>query len=165
MPRRVHIRSSVADVETSAQPHRPRHRHRFPPDVIAAIAAGGALGGVSRYGIARLLPTPDGRFPWATFIVNVAGSCVLAGLLVLIFERWPPTRYLRPFAAVGFIGAFTTFSTWIIQTDQLARDGHVGLAVGYLLGSLLAGLSGSSLGLVVGRAMAGLRPPSRSTAD
>jgi len=126
---------------------------RLRPRVLAAIAAGGALGGAARYGIQHALPAARDQFPWATFAVNVTGSLALAVLLVFVLEIWPPTRYARPFAAIGFLGAYTTFSTWMVETAELVAHCRAGLAVGYLGGSLLAGLAAVSLGLVLGRAV------------
>jgi CrcB protein len=129
----------------------PQLRSKFRTDVLATIAVGGALGGGARYLIERAAGAPSGRFPWATFLINVSGAFTLALLLVFILDVWPPTRYVRPFAAIGFLGAFTTFSTWMVETaDLLARD-RLGLAAAYLAGSLVAGLAAVSLGLVVGR--------------
>jgi CrcB protein len=129
----------------------PRVRSTLRPDVLAAIALGGALGGGARYLIERAAAPPAGRFPWATFGINVSGAFVLAVLLVFVLDVWPPTRYVRPFAAIGFLGAFTTFSTWMLETaDLLARD-RVAVAAGYLAGSVVTGLAAVSLGLVVGR--------------
>lgn len=125
---------------------------RLRPGVLAAIAAGGALGGAARYGIQHALPAAPDEFPWATFGINVSGSLVLAVLLVFVLEIWPPTRYVRPFAAIGFLGAYTTFSTWMVETAQLVAHHRPGLALGYLGGSLVAGLAAVSLGLVLGRA-------------
>ena len=126
---------------------------RLRPAVLAAIAVGGALGGAARYGMERALPTAPDAFPWATFAVNVSGSLALAVLLVFVLEIWPPTRYVRPFAAIGFLGAYTTFSTWMVETDELVAHHRPGLAAGYLAASLGAGLAAVSLGLVVGRAV------------
>jgi fluoride exporter len=143
----------------------PRHRsrrsrvrrgareRRFRPGVLAAIAAGGALGGGGRYLIEQAAPAARAAFPWATFAINVAGSFALAVLLVFILDVWPPTRYLRPFAAIGFLGSFTTFSTWMVETTELLGDDRAGLALGYLAGSVVAGLAAVSLGLVLGRAV------------
>ena len=117
---------------------------RLRPGVLAAIAAGGALGGAARYGIQHALPAARDQFPWATFAVNVTGSLALAVLLVFVLEIWPPTRYARPFAAIGFLGAYTTFSTWMVETAELVAHGRAGLAVGYLGGSL-AGRPGRGL--------------------
>lgn len=129
----------------------PRARSRA--GVLAAIAGGGALGGGVRYLVEQAAPAGTGAFPWATFAINVAGSFALALLLVFILEVWPPTRYLRPFAAIGFIGAFTTFSTWMVETAELVSRGQPDVAAGYLAGSVLAGLAAVSLGLVLGRAV------------
>ena len=55
---------------------------------------------------------------------------------MFVLEIWPPTRYVRPFAAIGFLGAYTTFSTWMVETAELVSHDRPGLAVGYLGGSL-----------------------------
>jgi CrcB protein len=126
---------------------------RLRPKILLAIAVGGALGGAARYLIEQALPTARDAFPWATFAINVSGSLALAVLLVFVLEIWPPTRYVRPFAAIGFLGAYTTFSTWMVETTELVAHSRPGLAVGYLGGSLVAGLAAVSLGLVLGRAV------------
>lgn len=121
---------------------------------IAAIAAGGALGTLARYGTERtLVPDPTG-FPWATFTVNVVGSLLLGLIMTLVVERWPPTRYVRPFAAIGFCGGFTTFSTLAVEVAQRAQHGRVGLAVGYLVASLVAGVAAAVLGMALARGRA-----------
>jgi len=119
--------------------------------VVAVIAAGGALGALARYGIARLVEvTPDG-FPWATFWTNLSGAFVLGFFMTLVLERLRPTRYLRPFFAVGFLGAYTTFSTLAVETVLLVKDGHAALGVGYTLASVSAGLLLAYLGIVAAR--------------
>ncbi|HEV7760689.1 MAG TPA: CrcB family protein [Acidimicrobiales bacterium] len=130
---------------------RRRPRDRFPADVLVAIAAGGMVGASARYGIARWLPVESGRFPWATFWTNLSGSFVLGVVLVLVLERFPPTRYVRPFAATGVIGAFTTMSTYEVETALLLKDGHPLTAVTYALGSLVAGLALAYAGIRAGR--------------
>jgi CrcB protein len=107
--------------------------------VLAAIALGGALGAPARYGVARLAPAATGAFPWATFAVNVSGSFALALVLALLLERLGPTRYVRPFLATGFLGAYTTYSTLAVEADLLAKDGHVGIALAYTAASFAAG--------------------------
>ncbi|MGW1874456.1 fluoride efflux transporter FluC [Streptomyces sp. NPDC001975] len=125
--------------------------------VLAAVALGGLLGGTARYALVLAFPAPGAAFPWTTFAVNVSGAFVLALLLVHVLEIWPPTRYVRPFAAVGFLGAFTTFSTWMVDTDRLLGHGHYATAALNIFGSLFAGLAGTVLGLVVGRLTAARR--------
>ena len=118
--------------------------------ILLAVAAGGFLGGTARYGLVNALPQgPAG----VTFAVNVAGSFALAVLLVLALEAWPPSRYLRPFAATGFLGSFTTFSTWMLEVDRLVQSEGTGAAASHLLGTLVAGLLAAFVGVVAGRAL------------
>ncbi len=122
--------------------------------MLAAIAAGGALGAPARYGVAQLIHVATGSFPWATFWTNVSGSLALGLILGLLLEHFPPTRYLRPFVATGFLGAYTTFSTFAVETDLLVKDGHIRLAAAYGAGSLVAGLMAVWGGLWAARAVA-----------
>jgi CrcB protein len=131
-------------------PHQAETRRR---GVLAAIALGGAFGAPARYGVAQLIHAPKDGFPWATFWTNVTGSFALGLVLVLILERFPPTRYLRPFVATGFLGAYTTYSTFAVETDLLIRDGHAAIAIAYALGSLVAGLTAVWAGMLVARAV------------
>jgi fluoride exporter len=124
---------------------------------VVAVAGGGVVGGCARYGVDLLAPSAPDEFPWATLTVNLAGSFLLGLLLVLILEVWPPRRYLRPFLAVGLIGSFTTFSTWMVEFDQLLAHGAPAVAAGYLAVSVLGGVSATSLGLVLGRGVAAHR--------
>lgn len=119
--------------------------------ILAAIALGGALGAPARYGVAQLIHVPRGGFPWATFWTNVSGSFALGLGLVLILERFPPTLYLRPFVATGFLGAYTTYSTFAVEADLLVRDGRVPVALAYALGSLVAGFIAVWAGMRVAR--------------
>jgi fluoride exporter len=124
---------------------------RVRPAVVAAIALGGALGSPARYALGLALPVRPGAFPWATFWTNLSGSFLLGLLLTLIIERWPPTRFVRPFAAVGFIGSYTTWSTFVVEVDRLAAHGHAATAAVYAAASLIAGLAAVAVGVVVGR--------------
>jgi CrcB protein len=121
-------------------------RGRTQPDVVAAIAAGGALGAPARYGVAQLIHAGAGGFPWATFWTNVSGSLVLGFILILVIDRFPPTRYVRAFFATGFLGAFTTFSTFSNETIALARVGRPGLALLYVSLSIVGGLGAAAIG-------------------
>jgi CrcB protein len=124
---------------------------RARPEVLAVIALGGSLGGPARYAISLAVPLATGSFPWATFWANVSGSFLLGVLLTLVIERWPPTRFVRPFAAVGFLGSYTTWSTFVVEADQLVARGHPAMAAGYIVASLAAGLTAVYAGILVGR--------------
>ena len=142
---------------------------RFPEPAarLVAIAAGGSLGTLARYGVERaIVPSPLG-FPWATFTVNVTGSLLVAVIVTLLVERWPPTRYVRPFAAIGFCGGFTTFSTLMVELVQQGQHGRVGPAVLYLVTSLVAGLAADALGMALarGRLVPGAGPGSLPDPD
>lgn len=126
-------------------------RARLPADVLLVIAAGGPVGAGARYAVASALPPRPGAFPWATLAVNVAGSFALGLLLVLFLERFPPSRYLRPFVATGVLGAFTTYSTFAVETDLLVRSGRVATAAAYVVVTIVVGLAAARTGMVVGR--------------
>jgi CrcB protein len=121
--------------------------------VVAAVATGGMLGATARYGVARAIATRTDGFPWATLLTNLSGAFVLGGLLVVAIERLPPSRYVRPFAATGVLGGYTTFSTFSVDATLLAKDGRAGLAVAYIVFTLAGGLLAAALGVAAGRAV------------
>lgn len=90
---------------------------------IALLAVAGALGTISRYGVAGFVHRINGvSFPWGTVAVNLTG-CFVAGLLWALFEtRWPVAGETRTLILVGFMGAFTTFSAMILETGELLRS-------------------------------------------
>lgn len=115
-----------------------------------AVAAGGAAGCVARYGLTTVVPTPLG----STLLVNLVGAFAL-GLLLEGLARGGDRPLLRLGAGTGFLGAFTTYSTFAVEIDLLARDGAAVLAVGYaavsLVGGVLAVFAGVALAGVVRR--------------
>ncbi len=122
-------------------PPRPqRESRRDRTMLLAAIAAGGGLGALARYGLAELWPTPPEGFPWATFTTNVSGCFLIGVLMVLITDVWIAHRLLRPFLGVGVLGGFTTFSAYTNETRNLLQPGTIGLAFAYLAGTLVAAL-------------------------
>jgi CrcB protein len=147
-----------------ARPARARHRLARQADVLAAVGLGGGLGSVARYLCGQAWPARPGGFPWSTFTVNVTGCFALGALMVYVLEVWPPSRYLRPFLGVGVCGGFTTFSTYAVETRDLAAAGHWAMADAYALDTLLAALAGVWLGMVVARLLSGL-PPRRRRAS
>ncbi|MFI1283313.1 CrcB family protein [Streptomyces sp. NPDC020858] len=130
--------------------HVPAQRAEPQGRVLAAVAAGGAVGASARYGIALLWPAGPGAFPWATLWINASGSALIGVLMVLISEggRPAPHPLLRPFAGVGVLGGFTTFSTYALDVSRLLDGGGAGTAPAYAgltvvaaLGAVWAGAS------------------------
>jgi CrcB protein len=119
-------------------------------DILLVIAAGGAVGSLARWGLGEAF-SGGGRFPWATFIENITGSFALGVLMVFVIDVWPPSRYVRPFVAVGVLGGFTTFSTYALDARALVVADRAPLAALYVFGTLAAGLSAVWLGIAVAR--------------
>lgn len=107
------------------------------PRHLLAVAAGGAVGAVLRYAAWQAQPDGSG-FPWTTFAVNVAGSALLAGLLLLPLARRSPV--VAAGLGPGVLGGFTTFSATSEQARSLLAEGRAGLAAAYVVGTLAAGL-------------------------
>ena len=126
-------------------------RRRSDPGVLASLAAGGALGTGARDWISTSVHTAGGSFPWATFWINVGGSFLLGLGLILILERLPPSRFVRPFFATGLCGGFTTFSTLMVEADLLVHGGRPAVAAAYLVATVLAGLTAAAAGATWGR--------------
>jgi CrcB protein len=147
----------------SPAPAQPRQRRATPhPGTIAAIAVGGAAGTLGRVELTRLIPTVTNGFPWATFAANVTGAFVVGLVIVLVLDRLPPTRYLRPLLGTGFCGGLTTFSTLVVEIDLLVKSGHVSMAIAYLAATLCAGMVAVWAGISLARISAtGRRPRSR----
>jgi CrcB protein len=108
---------------------------------LVVIAAGGGAGAAVRYAISHAEPVRAGTFPFTTFAINVAGALVLAVLLESVARRELEIWWVRPFAAIGLLGGFTTFSTMCVEAMLLGRDGQVALAALYLAASGGAGVA------------------------
>jgi len=122
---------------------------------LALIALGGAAGATTRY----LLDTwvserAAGAFPWGTFVVNVSGSLILGVLFALAVERGVLPASLRAPVLIGFIGAYTTFSTLMLESWRLIEGGAVGLGLANLIASSVLGMVAVVVGLLIGRAIA-----------
>jgi CrcB protein len=115
--------------------------------IVAAVALGGAVGSLARYELALAEPVTSGHFPWATFVANLVGSLVLGSAVVAFVETRDRPSVPRALVAVGFCGGLTTFSTWMVESVLLTRDGNGGTAVLYLVVSLLVGLAAVALGV------------------
>ena len=118
------------------------------------IGVAGSLGAVSRYWLDGVVSRwATGAFPWGTFVVNISGCFVIGFLSAVLTGKFLAQPALRTAVLVGFVGAYTTFSTFAYQSFQLARGGAVALAFANLAGSVLAGLVAVWLGTTIGGAL------------
>jgi fluoride exporter len=120
---------------------------RVHTQVLAVVAAGGALGALARWAVVEALPHSRGSFPWATLLTNVLGCFLIGVLMVVVIERLPDQRLVRPFLGTGILGGFTTFSTYAVDTRTLLAADRPVLAAAYLLGTLVVGLLAVVAGL------------------
>ncbi len=119
-----------------------------PVGTTVAIAVGGAVGAVARYGVAVAIPHAGGTFPVATFVTNVVG-CLLIGVLMAVVERGGAPDWARPALGLGVLGGFTTFSAYALEISGLLDRPVVALA--YLFGTLVAALVATWVGLAATR--------------
>lgn len=122
-------------------------------DRFLLVAIFGAAGAVSRYAIDTWVGSGPGEFPWGTATVNLLGAFALGVVVALTSERMIDNENIRIALGVGFLGAFTTFSTYAVQTIELAEDSAWGLAFLNSFGMLTAGLALALAGLAVGRSL------------
>ncbi len=103
-----------------------------------AVAVGGALGAMARYGISIwVFQQSSHKFPYATLGVNVLGSFIMGILFVLIVERAALPVEMRSLLMIGFLGAFTTFSTFSLDALSLWQNGHLFMALLYVLATVV----------------------------
>lgn len=118
------------------------------------IALGGAAGAVARYvldsAVSERWPS---AFPWGTLAVNLSGTLILGFLFALTIERGVLPASSRAPLMIGFLGAYTTFSTLMLESWHLVEDGAVGIAVANIVGSCVLGLVAVFIGLAIGRAL------------
>ena len=123
---------------------------------LTAIALGGALGSVARHGMTVYFDDLLGRdFPYGIFIANIVGSAAIGVLFVLILERGLLSEVWRSLLMVGFLGAFTTFSTFSLQTIGLLQEGRLFAATIYTIGSVLLSITAAYLAMVSTRTLSG----------
>ena len=117
---------------------------------VLAVAAGGALGAVLRYGVSLSLAGRSG-FPWATLSVNVVGSLLFGLLIIWMNERMPAANELRAFLLIGVLGAFTTFSTFSWETLVLLEQGAMLRATMNIVGSVMLCVIAAAAGVWLAR--------------
>ncbi len=118
------------------------------------VGIGGFLGAIARFWVGGYVYERMGtKFPYGTFVINVSGSFVIGLVMSILTERThlhPNWRYLIP---IGFIGAYTTFSTFEYETLAAARDGAWVVALANVVLSVAFGFVGVWLGMVAGRSV------------
>ncbi len=118
------------------------------------IGAGGALGAIGRYWMSTLVYQFAGRgFPWGTLAVNLLGSLLMGIVYVLLVERLASNGDLRALLMVGFLGAFTTFSTFSIETLMLVEEGALLRAAGNALVSVIGCVIATGIGIMLARSI------------
>lgn len=120
--------------------------------VVIAVGVAGGLGVLARYGLDTFLQRrSEAVFPWSTFLINVSGCFVLALVIAVLVDRWHAPAWLRLGATVGFLGGYTTFSTFAYETQNLIESRHLALALANGVGSVVAGVAAVYAGLLLGR--------------
>ncbi len=118
------------------------------------VGVGGFFGSVARYLIdRRVTHWTGGTLPWGTFVVNVSGSFAIGLLFAVIVERAALGANLRAPLMIGFIGAYTTFSTLMLESWRMVEDGAWQVALVNIGGSILVGMVAVITGVLIGRSI------------
>jgi CrcB protein len=118
------------------------------------IGAGGFIGAVVRYALATWIGQKWGRsFPLGTFVINVSGSFLIGLLMTLLTEKFTMNPQWRLLMVVGFLGAYTTFSTFEYETGNLLKDGEIVLATLNVVFSVVLGFVALKLGEVIAKSI------------
>ena len=116
------------------------------------IGLGGFAGAITRYLVdGAVIGRTGADFPWGTFVINISGSFVLGFLFALTAERAILPADIRGPLMIGFLGAYTTFSTWMLESWGLLESGSYLPALANLGGSIAIGLIAVAAGLTLGR--------------
>jgi CrcB protein len=119
-------------------------------DRYLVVLAGAGIGGLARYVAGSwIMLKYGGRFPLGTLIINVSGSFLIGVLMTLLTERLNPHPNWRLFLVVGFLGGYTTFSSFEYEIFQSVRDGARWMAMLYLTGSVALGYLGVWMGALL----------------
>ena len=116
--------------------------------LVVAVFVGGCAGGLARYLEVRTWPSGSSALPWSTLAVNLVGACLLAALVTWA-DRARHAGLSRALLGTGFCGAYTTFSSIVVDADRLIANGSVWTAVGYVIASFAGGLLAAAVGMFV----------------
>jgi fluoride exporter len=120
--------------------------------VTLAVAIGGALGAVARYGLDRLVERRSfAVFPWSTFTINVSGCLLIGAVIAALVDRHHTPAWLRVGLVMGVLGGYTTFSTYAQETLDLIEENHLAVAAVYCVGTVTAGVVAVLIGVRAGR--------------
>jgi CrcB protein len=118
------------------------------------IGIGGFIGAISRYGLATWIGQQWGRtFPLGTFVINVSGSFLIGLFMTLLAEKFMANPQWRLLLVVGFLGAYTTFSTFEYETGGLLKDGEIILSTLNVVLSVFVGFAALKLGEVIAKSI------------
>jgi CrcB protein len=117
------------------------------------VAGAGAVGALARWGLSTAIGARVSGFPWGTLVVNVTGSFVLGLLFAILTERVESSAAMRLTLMTGLLGAYTTFSTFSLETFRLLEDAAYGSAALNVAGNLALGLVAVTAGVAVARAL------------
>lgn len=123
---------------------------RFDLRLLGAIYIGGMIGALARVGLAEAAPHGPSAWPWATFVVNMAGALLL-GYFVARLHDHPEDSLAHPFLTTGICGTLTTFATLQLELFEMVDAGHLALAAGYIAVTLGAGYLLVRLGIALER--------------
>ena len=131
------------------------HRSVLKPGLLLIVGLGGALGAVARYELVQSVHTSANGVPWGTFLANQTGAFTLAVFLTFLSSRATHLTALRALIAVGFLGAYTTFSSLAMETVLLVKHHRAFVGVAYLVGTVACGIAVAAVGMMLGRAAGG----------
>lgn len=123
-------------------------------NTIAAIAAGGAIGALMRHGVNIAAVKALGHgFPYGTLTVNIVGSFIMGAIIIVFASLWQPSEAMRLFMITGLLGAFTTFSTFSLDTVTLLERGAYLAAATYLSASVILSIAALFAGMAIAKGL------------